>query len=128
MLCNLPRMGTTPQLAGHGRMHAEPRGWASARRDAGLVGMLSVDVTQRPMSYEIRLLSNLRQRIIADINDKHTELGSGALVVADDAVASGMRFTRHVGTIAGLKAALSHIQEVEDEMSGKVKVKKGDDR
>ena len=80
------------------------------------------------MSYEIRVLANLRQRIIEDINTKHTELGSGALIVADDATSTGMKCTRHIGAIAGLKAALSHIQEVEDEMSGKLKSRKGDDQ
>lgn len=73
------------------------------------------------MIYEGRFLSNLRQRIADELNARHTELGNGTQIVADDAAATGMRCARIMGAISSLKGVLELINQIEDEMSGKSK-------
>lgn len=73
------------------------------------------------MTFEHRFLKILSGRIADDLTRLHQELGSGVAIVADDPAASGMKVARHVGKIAGLKAALVHIEETEAEMSQKPK-------
>jgi hypothetical protein len=46
------------------------------------------------------------------------------MVGTDDAVVAGMRFARAVGGIAGLKAALQHIEQAEKNLS--IRPKKGE--
>lgn len=75
------------------------------------------------MIYEGRFLSNLRQRIAEDLTARHTELGNGTQIVADDAAATGMRCARIMGAISSLKNVLTMIDQIEDEMSGKSKKK-----
>lgn len=72
------------------------------------------------MIYADRFLANLRQRVIDDLSNRHGELGTGS-VIGDDASATGMKYAKVVGIITGLKAALSHIDQIEDDMSGKKK-------
>lgn len=73
------------------------------------------------MIYSERFASNLSAAIMQEIDKRHLELGSGALVAVDDAAATGMRVTKVVGIISGLKAALALIEQVERDMSQKPK-------
>lgn len=76
--------------------------------------------------FDSRFVANLHALIAEDLQRLHTELGNGSQMIADDAAASGMRCARQIGVIAGLKAALGHIQQINDEMSGKSDKKKED--
>ena len=79
------------------------------------------------MIFESRFISNVTERIAQQISDLHTELGSGSAVIANDAAATGMKCVRIIGKIEGLKAALIHIKQIEEEMSGKSEKKKRED-
>jgi hypothetical protein len=71
------------------------------------------------MIYADRFLTNLRNKVFAEIHARHVELGNGSVVVGDNPSATGMKFVRVVGVITGLQAALTLIDEMEDEMSAK---------
>lgn len=73
------------------------------------------------MIYADRFLTNLRNRLTEDLTAKHRDLARGNAVVADNPAATGMQYARTVGVIYGLETALSHIQEIEAEMSAKPK-------
>lgn len=76
--------------------------------------------------FDSRFAQNLYTRITEDLNRAHTELGNGSQIVADDASATGMKCAKHMGIILGLKSALTHIEQVNDEMNGKGDKKKKD--
>ena len=77
------------------------------------------------MIFESRLISEIQKLIEEDLNSRHRELGSGAMVSGEiDAATAGMRFARAVGGIAGLKAALQHIEQAEKNLS--IRPKKGE--
>lgn len=82
-----------------------------------------MEVDARRVNFENRFHSLLRQRIAEELTNKHKALGSGSIMVADDAAATGMKFSRVVGEIAGLETALGIAKMVDDEMSGKGKPK-----
>lgn len=75
------------------------------------------------MIFESRLIAEIQKLIREDLNERHTSLGDGSMVGTDDAAVAGMRFARAVGCIAGLKAALQHIESAERNLSSK---RKGD--
>ena len=75
--------------------------------------------------FEARFVSNLRAAIADQLTTLHTELGSGTLIMKDEA-STALKCVRHMGVIAGLKSALAAIEQVENEMSGKTAKKKGE--
>ena len=75
--------------------------------------------------FEARFVSNLRAAIADQLTTLHTELGSGTLIMKDE-TSTALKCVRHMGVIAGLKAALAAIEQVENEMSGKTAKKKGE--
>lgn len=76
------------------------------------------------MIFESRLISEIQRLIREDLNERHTDIGNGTMLATDDPGVAGMRFARAVGGIAGLKAALQHIEQAERNLS--VKSKKGE--
>ena len=82
--------------------------------------MLALDFAGR-MTFEHRFLQILASKLSEDADRLHVELGSGALIVADNPAATGMRCARQMGVIAGLRAAIKHISDTEIEMSQKPK-------
>ena len=76
------------------------------------------------MIFESRLISEIVKLIREDLDERHRELGSGTMVSTDDPAIAGMRFSRAVGGIAGLKAALQHIEQAEKNLS--IRPKKGE--
>jgi hypothetical protein len=76
------------------------------------------------MIFESRLISEIQRLIREDLNERHTSLGDGSMVSTDDPHVAGMRFARAVGGIAGLKAALQHIEQAEKNLS--IRPKKGE--
>lgn len=76
------------------------------------------------MIFESRLVSEIDRLIREDLSNRHRELGSGSMLAGDDPAEVGMKFARAVGAIAGLKAALAHIEQAEKNLS--IKPKKGD--
>jgi hypothetical protein len=79
------------------------------------------------MIFESRFISNVTERIAQQISDLHTELGNGSAVLSNDAAATGMKCIRIIGKIEGLKSALIHIKQIEEEMSGKGEKRKRDE-
>jgi hypothetical protein len=73
--------------------------------------------------YEIRFAQLLHARLTQDLQDAHTDLGSGSQIVRDDAAATGMACAKYMGLIDGFKTALVRIKQVNDELTGKTKRK-----
>ena len=71
------------------------------------------------MIFESRLISEIQKLIREDLRERHEDLGNGTMVSTDDPQIAGMRFSRAVGAIAGLKAALTHIENAEKNLSSK---------
>lgn len=69
------------------------------------------------MIFESRLIAEIQKLIREDLNERHTSLGDGSMASTDDPAVVGMRFARAVGGIAGLKAALQHIEQAEKNLS-----------
>lgn len=68
--------------------------------------------------YERRFLAELQQRIHDDLTRLHAELGDGKLL-ANEPGQTGIQYARHVGKIAGLRAALTHVRQIDDDLSGR---------
>lgn len=75
--------------------------------------------------FEARFVSNLRTAIADQMTTLHNELGSGTLIMKDEA-STALKCVRHMGVIAGLRSALEMIKQVEEDMSGKTTKKKGE--
>ena len=72
--------------------------------------------------FDSRVLQTADVRIREAITQHETELGNGtACVVPDDAAATGMKASRHMGIIRGLKLALQLMEGAHKEMTGKAK-------
>ena len=75
------------------------------------------------LPYDSRFAQNLKARISEHLQNTHRDLGSGTLLIREDAAASGMNCAEYIGKIKGLKIALNCMDEIDREMNGKVKGK-----
>lgn len=118
-LSDLCALAAQERLAACRRLCCEPGSRRPAYGDARLPVLWLLALDARRVNYENRYMSLLRQRIADELTNKHKALGSGSIIVTDDAAATGMKFSRVVGEIAGLETALGIAKMVDDEMSGK---------
>ena len=70
-------------------------------------------------SYDGRALNLLHDKLVAILNETHTNLGKGTQVIREDAAATGMNMVRYVGMIYGLQVALEQIKITDDELNGR---------
>ena len=76
------------------------------------------------MSYELRALELLDKLLIDELNSAHEALGQG-VGIKDDAASAGMHYAKQAGRIFGLTQARNYMKQVEEELTGRKDVKKG---
>jgi hypothetical protein len=70
---------------------------------------------------DIRGLRDVARRMYEDIQKSYSEFGHGAWIQRTDVAATGMAAVMLQARIAGLERALSHIEEADKIMTGRVK-------
>lgn len=71
------------------------------------------------MRIDLRFAGELQKRLTDELNEAHRNLGSGTSILRDDAAATGMGMARQVGKIEGIKAALTLLKQVHEELTEK---------
>lgn len=76
------------------------------------------------MTYELRALQLLDKLLIDELDSAHKALGQGVFI-KEDAATTGMNYAKQAGRISGLTQARNYMKQVEEELTGRKDVKKG---
>ena len=77
--------------------------------------------------FESRYLANLQEMITQEITRQYEIMGSGNLTIKTDAAATGMAYAAAAERIQGLKSTLGYMQNVHEDMTGRVKKPRKDE-